>query len=268
MSTTDEFRSIVARLRSWGIDVVEHSGCYGRSNGSGWTHGRPVGHVNHHYVCSMNPEQGYIDSLVANLAAGNVVNWFGDVNGRAYLLGTGPMNHSGTGNSSVLARTMDDLPNYSVAGSPGDMSGNQTYSGTECQHPGDDTPWPESLLRVMFAINAAEFLEWGYTANRAINHYAWTNRKIDTSWLGGVASDQNGRELVANVQTWMNGGGTGDDEVTDEDIQKIAQTVWSHMVGAGGAGATLEEVRATNRDMNAKLSKLCDPRNGNVDGTG
>jgi hypothetical protein len=175
----------------------------------------------------MNPEQSYIDSLVANLAAGAVVNWFADVNGRAYLLGTGPMNHAGTGNSSVLARTMDDLPNYSVAGSAGDMSGNQAYSGTECQHPGDSTPWPESLLRVMFAINAAEFLEWSYTANRAINHYAWTNRKIDTSWLGGVASDQNGRELVANVEQWMNGDTDGDwfDMATKDELKAAVREV-------------------------------------------
>jgi hypothetical protein len=59
-----------------------------------------------------------------------------------------------------------------------------------------------------------------------------------------------------------------DDDVTDDDVQRIAAKVWAYMVGNGGAGATLEEVRATNRDMNAKLSKLCDPRNHNVDGTG
>jgi hypothetical protein len=44
--------------------------------------------------------------------------------------------------------------------------------------------------------------------------------------------------------------------------------VWSYIVGGGGAGATLEEIRVGTRDANAKLSKLCDPRNGNVDGTG
>lgn len=60
----------------------------------------------------------------------------------------------------------------------------------------------------------------------------------------------------------------GDDDVTDADIDKIAQRVWAYMVGGGGAGATLEEIRATNRDINAKCSKLVDPRNGNVDGTG
>jgi hypothetical protein len=56
--------------------------------------------------------------------------------------------------------------------------------------------------------------------------------------------------------------------VTDQEIDAIAQRVWSYLVGGGGAGATLEEIRQTNRDINAKCSKLCDPRNHNVDGTG
>lgn len=60
----------------------------------------------------------------------------------------------------------------------------------------------------------------------------------------------------------------GDTEVTDDEITRIAQKVWSYMIGAGGAGASLEEVRQGMRDANAKLSKLVDPRNHNVDGTG
>jgi hypothetical protein len=56
--------------------------------------------------------------------------------------------------------------------------------------------------------------------------------------------------------------------VTDQEMQQIAAKVWAYMIGQGGAGASLEEVRATSRDMNAKLSKLVDPRNGNVNGTG
>src|SRR4029077_796716 len=56
-------------------------------------------------------------------------------------------------------------------------------------HPGDSTPWPGPLLDVMVAINAAEFLQWGYTSNRAINHAEWSNRKIDMSAGGGVNSD-------------------------------------------------------------------------------
>lgn len=82
-------------------------------------------------------------------------------------------------------------------------------------------------------------------------------------------------EQVAAVAAGLTGSSSvqpappqGDDDVTDADIDKIAQRVWSYMVGGGGAGATLEEIRSTNRDINAKCSKLVDPRNGNVDGTG
>jgi hypothetical protein len=150
----------------------------------------PVGHVNHHFVCSLNPSQSYIDGLVANLVSGSTVNWFADVNGRGYLIGTGPMNHAGTGNSSVLNRTKSDQPPPSnPASSAGDISGNSHYSGTEAQHPGDSTPWPAPMLDIVVAINAAEFLVWGYSAARAINHSEWSNRKIDMSAGGGINSD-------------------------------------------------------------------------------
>jgi hypothetical protein len=56
--------------------------------------------------------------------------------------------------------------------------------------------------------------------------------------------------------------------VTDDELENIAAKVWAHIIGGGGAGASLEEVRQGMRDANAKLSKLCDPRNHNVDGTG
>jgi hypothetical protein len=207
MAITDDYRAVVSRLRSWGFETVEWSGCYGRSNGSGWSAGRPVGHVNHHYVCSLNPDLNYIHNLVQNLANGAVVQWFADVHGTAYLIGTGPMNHAGTGNQSVLDRTRSDQPPPSnPASSAGSISGNSHYSGTECQHPGDSTPWPAPMLDVMVAINAAEFLQWGYTANRAINHSEWSNRKIDMSAGGGVNSGGwSAAELRRRVAARMTG---------------------------------------------------------------
>ena len=208
MSTDDSFRAIVGQLRSWGFRVVDWDGCYGWSNGSDWSAGRPVGHGNHHYVCSMNPDQSYIDALVANLANGKVVNWFADVHGVAYLIGTGPMNHFGTGNQSVLDRTRADQPPVSnPANGPGSISGNPHYSGTECQHPGDSTPWPSPMLDVMVAINAAEFIVFGYTAARAINHSEFTDRKIDMSAGGGINSGGwAGDELRRRVAARMTGG--------------------------------------------------------------
>jgi hypothetical protein len=67
------------------------------------------------------------------------------------------------------------------------------------------------MLDVMVAINAAEFLQWGYTANRAINHSEWSNRKIDMSAGGGVNSDGwSAAELRRRVEARMSGGGGGD----------------------------------------------------------
>jgi len=207
MSVADDYRAVVELLRGWGFHVTEWNGCYGRSNGGGWSAGRPVGHVNHHYVCSLNGSQDYINNLVANLANGAVVQWFADVHGVAYLIGTGPMNHAGTGNQSVLDRTRADQPPASnPASSAGSISGNSHYAGTECQHPGDATPWPTPMLDVMVAINAAEFLTWGYTANRAINHSEWSNRKIDMSAGGGVNSGGwSAAELRRRVAAQMTG---------------------------------------------------------------
>lgn len=229
MSVSDDYAQVVAIIRGWGFQVREEGGCYGRSNGSGWSAGVPVGHINHHYVCSLNPDQGYINNLVANLANGDVVNWFADVHGVAYLIGTGPMNHAGTGNSSVLNLTRSDQPPPSFpASSAGDIGGNSHYSGTECQHPGDETPWPAPMLDVMVAINAAEALVWGWTANRAINHAEWSNRKIDMSAGGGVNSDGwAGEELRRRVAARMTGSNTSDDwldEMSDAQYDELLST--------------------------------------------
>ena len=236
MSVSDDFRAAVGHLRGWGFEVVEWDGCYGRSNGSSWSAGRPVGHVNHHYVCSLNPDQGYINNLVQGLANGKTVNWFADVHGVAYLIGTGPMNHAGTGNSSVLNKTKSDQPPPSnPAGSAGDISGNPHYSGTEAQHPGDSTPWPAPLLDVVVAINAAEFLVWAYSANRAINHSEWSNRKIDMSAGGGVNSDGwAGEELRRRVAARMTGTTEGDwlDMVSKEELQEMLNPILAHAQGA------------------------------------
>lgn len=234
MSVTDDFRAVVALLRGWGFAVVEWSGCYGRSNGVGWAAGKPVGHINHHYVCSMNPDQGYINGLCANLANGKVVNWFADVHGVAYLIGTGPMNHAGTGNQSVLDRTRNNQPPPGPATAAGTITGNAHYSGTECQHPGDSTPWPAPMLDVMVAINAAEFVVLGYSANRAINHFEWTNRKIDMSAGGGPRDPWAGQELRRRVAAQMTGTQPEVDEMASTATVRINNEPHVYVVAADG----------------------------------
>jgi hypothetical protein len=154
----------------------------------------------------MNPAQTYIDGIVSMLVAGRTVNWFADVNGAGYLIGTGPLNHSGQGNSSVLNRTIAGLAPTGPAGAAGDMTGNTYYSGTECQHPGDSTPWPQPMVDVMVAISAAEAMQWGWSAGAVIDHYEWTNRKIDMSLYGGPSSGSTaGNRMRAAVTARMTG---------------------------------------------------------------
>lgn len=253
MAVTDDYRAIVARLRGWGFRVTEWPGCYGRQTGP-WPKGRPEGHINHHYVCSLNPSQSYINQLVTSLANGKVVQWFADVNGAAYLIGTGQMSHAGTGNLSVLNLVRQDRPPPGPARAKGDISGNPHYSGTECQHPGDSTPWPQPMLDVMVAINAASFIQWGYSANRAINHYEHTNRKIDMSAGGGPSSNWAGEELRRRVAARMTGGKPPSTDwlemATREDVKQALREVLCDealVTNLGSfrdvAGATLNELR-------------------------
>lgn len=257
MAITDDYRAIVARLRRWGFRITEWPGCYGRQTGP-WPKGRPEGHINHHYVCSLNPAQSYINQLVTSLANGKVVQWFADVNGAGYLIGTGQMNHAGTGNSSVLNLVRQDRPPPGPAKAKGDISGNPHYSGTECQHPGDSTPWPQPMLDVMVAINAAQFIQWGYSANRAINHYEHTSRKIDMSAGGGPSSNWAGDELRRRVAARMS---TPPPPTTDwlematrEDVKQALREVLCDealVTDLGSfrdvAGATLSELRTLPR---------------------
>ena len=58
MSVDDQYRSIVARLRSprFNVQVEEIDGCYGANNGiANWNNGIPDGSLKHHFVCSLNP---------------------------------------------------------------------------------------------------------------------------------------------------------------------------------------------------------------------
>jgi hypothetical protein len=226
-------------------------------------------------VCSLNSSQSYIDGLVANLVGGDVVNWFADVNGRGYLIGTGPMNHAGTGNSSVLAKTKaDQAPPSNPAGASGDMSGNSSYSGTEAQHPGDDTPWPAPMLDIVVAINAAEFIVWGYTENRAINHSEWSNRKIDMSAGGGINSDGwSAAELRRRVAARMTGQPTTDwfDMATEEDLRRIVREEVGQRLA--DLDPTIRETYNRADWVNTRLVDLdpviraTDERTGNVDPT-
>lgn len=278
MSDIDLWRQWAALLRSWGREVREQPGCWGKNNGLDWAYGEPQAWVNHHFVCSLNPSQDYIDNLVAMLRngyatggggflPGPVVNTFLDMNGVIYLIATGPSNHAGQGSSSVLNRVRQDkapLGPAVKAGAYDDGVKNHDYAGTETQHPGGSQPYPDALINSLVDLNAAAAIVWGWTANRAIHHYESTRRKDDMSWLGGVNGDggpELRRRVAAKMAAHRSGatpispttpttpttqGDTNDmaDITTaqmDDIASRTALRVWAtNLVGSNsGAGATL-----------------------------
>jgi len=205
--TSAHYQNIVNRLRGWGDKVVVLGGAMGYGNGMSWSNGVPIGHGWHHFVCSLNPDQSYIDGLVEMLrvgygdlaGGGGVVNWFGDVNGVGYLIGTEPCNHFGRGDTAVRDAVMQDRAPTDIHPGNNDYTGNSWFNGIELQHPGDDTPWPEPLLRIAVDVAAATLLEFGYTANRAIDHDEHTNRKDDMSFMGGRGGNEMRRRTAARM---------------------------------------------------------------------
>lgn len=220
MSDTAKWYDWVHLLRSWGYTVVETPGCYGANNGLDWDNGvGPQASLDHHFGCSLNPAQSYIDGMVNMLKdgyatggggflPGPVVNRFVDMNGVIYLIATGPANHAGQGSSVVLNGAISGLAPSGSAASRGledDGIKNHNYVGTETQHPGDSTPYPEKLIDSLVALNAADCLTWGYSPNAVIQHFESTRRKVDMSYLGGVNGTPGpGVDIRAKVKEFIN----------------------------------------------------------------
>jgi len=96
------------------------------------------------------------------------------------------------------------------------------------------------MLDTMVAVNAAEFLQWNYSANRAINHFEWTNRKIDMSAGGGANSGGwAGDELRRRVAARMTGTGEPEPEPQPTTLRKKDDAVPIFMQATEGEGGRL-----------------------------
>lgn len=223
----EKFQAQVALLRSWGFTVNEQPNCWGRSNGLGdYDGGQRKGQVNHHFVCPLAPPadpQAMVDMLVNGYdeTPGPVVPWCIDAAGVIYLISTGPANHAGRGNSSVLARIEAGQAPLGPAAkvAPGnDFNGNGSYDGVELLHPGDlTTPYPDPMIAATVALNASRCIVEGQSANTSIMHYEHTDRKDDMSWRGGVDGD-GGPELRKRVAALIASGGTPTPTPTEDDM--------------------------------------------------
>jgi hypothetical protein len=116
----------------------------------------------------------------------------------------------------------------------------------------------------MVAINAAEFLQWGFSANRAIQHYEHTSRKVDMSAAGGPSSTAAGNELRRRVAARMTDNNEEDPfmALTDAEQKELLDAVrWLKNQLAGGTApgqktagttiaATLNQAQANYNAIN------------------
>lgn len=208
MGSLESYRAQVNLLRSWGYRVNEQAGCWGRNNGLSWVYGDRVAQVNHHYVCPLSPPgnaQAYVNTLARGSDIAPVVNWVLDAAGVLYLIGTGPCNHAGRGDSSVLARVRAGKAPLGWHPPNNDFNGNAYYDGVELLHPGDSSPYPDKMIDALVALNASRCIVLKQSSNTAIMHGEHSNRKIDMSWRGGPNGDGN-LELRKRVAARMAGG--------------------------------------------------------------
>lgn len=251
-------------LRGAGLKVVETVGWRGRS------HGQLPGTIRvvwHHDASPAGDSPGALQWMISNWDNSSANIWV-DNYGTWYLVGTGVSWHAG--------RVLPGMPdNYSSIGIETDQTVGEA--------------WPPAQLDSLRKGTAAIFRKQNVPAD-------WLHFHKTICSPPGRKQDPAGLELAAERSTvgrlLAGGGGSATtppptttppqqekdwfDMATQADLTKaindatpaIAKAVWSYMVGGGGAGATLEEVRKVNRDINGKVSKLVDPRNGNVPFTG
>lgn len=213
-AASDLFSSINNTLRGWGYPVEEQEGCWSRSNGSSWTQGVPIAHVNHHFVI---PLSSPLENGISNVTYGDSslsgpkCNWYGGIDPRTgapriRFISVGPANHAGQGRIEVRNRVAANLPPYgwvAVSYSPvadNWSGGNTSYAGTEWHHPGDSTPWPDALIDLVNAHNTAICRVAGWPADRCIEHAEHSARKIDRSYH----TTSGGKDLRANVASRLN----------------------------------------------------------------
>ena len=131
---------------------------------------------------------------------------------RLRLIAAGTANHPGKGRIDVYNRMMGGSAplgwvstSYSpVADDWGGASGR--YCGTEWHHPGDATPWPDALMDLVVALNAAMCTVAGWGTHRLHMHAEHSARKIDMSWRRG----QGGHDLRSAVAARLVGTPTAD----------------------------------------------------------
>lgn len=223
MATPPSAAKFAGLFRDEGVTVVEVGDWehHNRNHKGPW--GPVHGVMIHHTVTSGSARtvaicrDGY-SSLPGPLCHGVITK-----DGRVHLVGYGRANHAGLGDDDVLRAVMDEktLP----ADNETSTDGNRHFYGFECENLGDGKdPWPAAQLLAIEKAAAALCRHHGWGAGSVIGHLEWQPGKVDPR--GFSMQTMRGR-IAARLD-----GNQQEDEVTPEDIKKVATAVVDQLVGA------------------------------------
>jgi hypothetical protein len=208
---------LTAQLSRWGVKFTEHPGWRTNNRAGHGAWGPANGSMIHH--TASGDGTGIVETCYSGRAdlPGPLCTGVVHKDGTVTLVGNGRSNHAGAGALNVYSAVLDEtrIP------APGadTVDGNAHFYGWECVNLGTGKdPWPDVQLEAMVRVQAAvcEFHGWG--AQSVIGHLEWTTRKIDPRGFTMVSM----RALVA---AHLAAGPSTEDDVTPEDIEKIAERV-------------------------------------------
>jgi hypothetical protein len=192
---------VLAQLRLWGLEVVEHGNwrTHNRNQAGGWT---PVGGVQHH-TGSDAPDVNDIGVLIRGTSTpGPLCQFATDDDGRIHMIGWGRANHAGKGTPAVLAVVRsEDYGDYPPRPDSGSVDGNGYFYGNEATYSGKRRPTDQQYAASV-RLWAAICHFHGWKAQSVIGHKEWTSRKVDP---GNVDMKQ----MRADIQALLDAGPPG-----------------------------------------------------------
>jgi N-acetylmuramoyl-L-alanine amidase len=227
-------------LRAVGLTVIELDGWRNRSRGSGgYDPGRPT-HVMVHHTASPPSASGESDAWYC--ATGDedapLSNVCLDRDGVWWVLAAGATNTNGKG-GPIDCVPADSMNTYAIG-----VEANGGYG----------SPWPDVQTRSYVTGVAALCSAYGCTYVRA--HAEWApDRKIDPAGPSPWATGNNTWDMNAfRADVKVDGGSGfqpdgGDDDMplSDDDVKRIADAVWSHDVGGTRAWSAINIIQGTVR---------------------
>jgi hypothetical protein len=219
------YYDLVAILRAAGCVVQENSitnGWQSRARSSGGFSAPPLG-VWWHHTASDTAVNNDLSWMIDGCDDAPVGNLLLDRDGCFWPIAAGASNCAGKGGPW----------NFSRGTAPLDQ-GNTTGFQIECANSGVGQPYPQAQIDAYHRGSNALNLHVGNQPTDVVSHQAWApSRKIDPATAAGVEGPWCPRSINSSG-TWnlddirnecARRAAQGDDDVTDEDIERIAQRV-------------------------------------------